>query len=87
MTKKVLVWYSQISKKHNQKKITYNGQERALMEKVYGVLVMTLLEMLQFLMFIIVHHLILTTNKKFLVLVGGSTNGINGSAGAAEEKY
>ena len=56
------------------------------MVKVHGILVMTLLEMLQFLVLIIVHHLRLIMEKKnFLVLGGGPTDGINGSTGAAEE--
>ena len=53
------------------------------MKKVIAVLVMTMLEVL-----IIVHHLILIIEKKNnLVLGEGPTFGINGSHGAAENKY
>ena len=56
------------------------------MVKVHGILVMTLLEMLKFVVWIKVPHLILIMEKKdFLVLGGGPTDGINGSTGAAEE--
>ena len=56
------------------------------MEKVPGVLIMTLLEMLQFLMLIIFHNLILIIQKNnFLVLREGPTEGINGSVGTAEK--
>ena len=54
------------------------------MEKVHGVLVMILLEMLQFLVLIIVHHLILIM-ENFLVLGEGPTQGINEGTGSAEK--
>ena len=41
-----------------------------LMEKVHGFLVMTLLEMLKFLVLIIVHNLILIIEKKKLLALG-----------------
>ena len=57
------------------------------MEKVTGVLKMIMLEMLQFLVFIIVHHLILINLKnKFLVLGEESTESINYSVDAAKKK-
>ena len=54
------------------------------MEKVHGVLIMTLLGMLQFLELIMAHHLILI--HCFLVLREGYTFGIDGSFGAPEKK-
>ena len=51
------------------------------MEKVHGVLIMTLLEMLQFLVLIIVHHFILKIEK---VLLGEELDGIIDSTGAAK---
>ena len=57
------------------------------MDKVYGVFVKTLLEMLQFLVLMIFHHLILIVEKNtFLVLGEGPTQGINDSTGAAKKK-
>ena len=57
------------------------------MEKVHGVLVTTLLEMLQYLGLIIICHLILIIEKNnFFVLGEGPTQGINDSTGAAEKK-
>ena len=56
------------------------------MEKVAGVLIMTLLEKLQFLMLIIFHNLISIIQKNnFLVLGEGPTEGINGSVGTTEK--
>ena len=43
------------------------------MEKVHGFLVMTLLEMLKFLVLIIVHNLILIIEKKKLLALGEGT--------------
>ena len=61
-------------------------EELHLMEKVHEILVMTLLEMLGFLLLIIVHHLILIIEKNnFLLLDEGSIQDINDSAGAAEK--
>ena len=55
------------------------------MEKVSGVLVMTLLEMLWYLVLIIVYHLMLIIEKNnFLGSGEGSTQGIND--GTAEKK-
>ena len=63
--------------------------EKHLMEKVSGALVMALLEILQYLRLIIVHHLILTKNiflkKDFLIVGEGDTFLINGSFGAPEK--
>ena len=63
--------------------------EKHLMEKVSGALVMTLLEILQYLRLIIVHHLILTKKnflkKDFLIVGEGDTFLINGSFGAPEK--
>ena len=57
------------------------------MDKVYGVFVKTLLEMLQFLVLMIFHHLILIVEKnKFLVWGEGPTQGINDSTDAAKKK-
>ena len=57
--------------------------ELHLMEQIHGVLVMTLLELLQFLALIIVHHLMLIITKRFfLVLIERSNDDINGSVGA-----
>ena len=59
------------------------------MEKVSGALVMALLEILQYLRLIIVHHLILTKKiflkKDFLIVGEGDTFLINGSFGAPEK--
>ena len=55
------------------------------MEKVSGVLIMALLEMLSFLVLIIVRHLILII-ERIIVLGEGPTQGINNSTGAAEKK-
>ena len=55
------------------------------MEKVHGVLAMTLLEKLQFWVLKIVHHLTLII-KNLLVLGNGVTDGINDSTGAALKK-
>ena len=55
------------------------------MEKVHGVLIMTLLGMLQFLELIMAHHLILI--HCFLVLREGYTFDIDGSFGAPEKKF
>ena len=63
--------------------------EKHLMEKVSGALVMALLEILQYLRLIIVHHLILTKKiflkKDFLIVGEGDTSLINGSFGAPEK--
>ena len=63
--------------------------EKHLMEKVSGALVMALLEILQYLRLIIVHHLILTKKiflkKDFLIVGEGDTFLINGSFGAPEK--
>ena len=63
--------------------------EKHLMEKVSGALVMALLEILQYLRLIIVHHLILTKKiflkKDFLIVGEGDTFLINGSFGALEK--
>ena len=57
------------------------------MDKVYGVFVKTLLEMLQFLVLMIFHHLILIVEKnKFLVWGEGPTKGINDSTDAEKKK-
>ena len=57
--------------------------ELHLMEQIHGALVMTLLELLQFLALIIVHHLMLIITKRFfLVLIERSNDDINGSVGA-----
>ena len=54
--------------------------EKHLMKKVHEVLVMTLLEMLQFLMLIIVNW-----KNNFLVLGEGPTKGFNDSTVGVEE--
>ena len=55
--------------------------------QVHGVLIMTLLEMLSFLVLIIVLHLILTIARiTFLILDEDPTLGINGSFGSPEKK-
>ena len=63
--------------------------EKHLMEKVSGALVIALLEILQYLRLIIVHHLILTKKnflkKDFLIVGEGDTFLINGSFGAPEK--
>ena len=63
--------------------------EKHFMEKVSGALVMALLEILQYLRLIIVHHLILTKKiflkKDFLIVGEGDTFLINGSFGAPEK--
>ena len=57
--------------------------ELHLMEQIHGALVMTLLELLQFLALIIVHHLMpIITKRFFLVLIERSNDDINGSVGA-----
>ena len=65
--------------------------EKHLMEKVSGALVMALLEILQYLRLIIVHHLILTKKiflkKDFLIVGEGDTFLINGSFGAPEKSW
>ena len=69
----------------NKSKLTYNSGRITLMEKVSGVLVMTLLEMLWYLVLIIVYHLMLIIEKNnFLGSGEGSTQGIND--GTAEKK-
>ena len=57
------------------------------MEKTHGVLVNTLLEMLQFLVIFYNSASPHTDNRKnnFLVLGEGPTNGINDSTGTAEK--
>ena len=62
--------------------------EKHLMEKVSGALVMALLEILQYLRLIIVHHLILTKKiflKKDFLIVGEGDTFLNGSFGAPEK--
>ena len=65
--------------------------EKHLMEKVSGALVIALLEILQYLRLIIVHHLILTKKiflkKDFLIVGEGDTFLINGSFGAPEKSW
>ena len=57
------------------------------MDNVHGVFVITLLEMLQLLVLIIVHHLILMIEEiRFLFLREGPINCINDSTSAAEKK-
>ena len=56
------------------------------MEKVHGVFVMILLEMLKFLMLMVVHHLMLIIEKIKLVLCKVPSDGINDSTGAAEKE-
>ena len=57
------------------------------MEKVSGVLLMTIPEMLYFLVLIIAHHLMLIIQKNnFLVLSKAPAEGINGSVDAAGKK-
>ena len=48
---------------------------------------MTLLEMLQFLVLLIIHYLINTTKKNFLVLCEGPTDDINNSIATAKKKF
>ena len=62
------------------------GEKKHLMEKVHGVLVMTLLKMLQLLVLIIVHPYTNNRKNNFLVLGEGPNEGINNSTGAAEKK-
>ena len=62
------------------------GEKKHLMEKVHGVLVMTLLKMLQFLVLIIVHPYTNNQKNNFSVLGEGPNEGINNSTGAAEKK-
>ena len=64
-------------------------EEQHLMEKVHGVLVMTLLEILQFLVKIIVYQLILIIKKKkvILELSEGPTDCINYGTDAAENNW
>ena len=57
------------------------------MENMSGFLAMTMLEMSQLLVLIIVYHPILIIQKvKFLVLVEGDTFGFNGNFGTQEKK-
>ena len=61
------------------------AMEKHMMEQVHGILVMTLLGMLLFLVLIIVHHLMLTITKKiFAVLCEGQAHGVNGSFGVPQ---
>ena len=62
------------------------GEKKHLREKVHGVLVMTLLKMLQLLVLIIVHPYTNNRKNNFLVLGEGPNEGINNSTGAAEKK-
>ena len=57
------------------------------MKKVSEISVMTLLGMLEFLVLIIVYHLLLIFAKIFLVLGAGDTFGINRNFGAKEKKF
>ena len=58
------------------------------MEKMSGFLAMTMIEMSQLLVLIIVYHPILIIQKvKFLVLVEGDTFGFNGNFGTQEKKF
>ena len=62
--------------------------KQPLMVQVHGVLVMTLLGILYFLVMVRVHDLMLIIPKLiFLVLGAGPTYDINGSVVAAEQKY
>ena len=73
-----------IVKSSNKGKYIYLAAMKLhLMEQIHGALVMTLLELLQFLALIIVHHLMLIITKIFiLVLIERSNDDINGSVGA-----
>ena len=58
------------------------------MVNVTGVVIMTLLEMLQVLALIILSHLILIMKKKICLVLGeGPINDINDSTGAPGKKY
>ena len=58
------------------------------MEKASGVLIMTMLEISQYLGLKIVHHLILTIlENDFLILGEWDIFGINGSFGASEKYW
>ena len=69
-------------------KCTYNGQGTAFDGKVHWFLVMTLLEMLWYLVLIIFNYLIVIIKKSwFLVLGEGPTYGINDNTGVAERHW
>ena len=65
-------------------KFIYKDWERASMEPVHGVLVMTLLGMLYFLVLIIVHTSHANNWKNTLVLAEGPTDDINDSIDTTE---
>ena len=69
-------------------KFTCNGWGTAFDGEVHAVLVMTLLEILQFLVKIIVYQLILIIKKKVILeLSEGPTDGINYGTDAAENNW